>query len=360
MAPIPSRLHADAVALISTCEGRHNHISKTLITELGACVGPYPVQQRLAEDIRDATAGLCRQIDELEMMVDDQQGEKTRRELWEIVSGFRGKVETLRRDTRAALLASKKAIDSRARSNREELLAFSSTPMEKQTSSEKTTEDALMKANSDVTDALRRTVALMQSELERSVLSTQLLDESTATLRSTSLQHDTLHNVMSISKQLVTALEKSDWMDRVLILSGFVFFILVVLFILKQRIVDRGLRIAFWWTRFIPSFGDDGRLLQEAEKGVASAVAEASSTVVAAAVTVSSTVASVAAEILGSATGTPSDPATPSSSPDDTLPSESIASLESSPSPETSSPTRGTAEQDSSAQASTEHIHIEL
>lgn len=216
-------------------------------------------------------------------------------------------------------------------------------------------EDALMKANSDVTDALRRTVALMQSELERSVLSTQLLDESTATLRSTSLQHDTLHNVMSISKQLVTALEKSDWMDRVLILSGFIFFILVVLFILKQRIVDRGLRIAFWWTRFIPSFGDDSRLLQEAEKGMANAVAEASSTAVAAAVTVSSTVASVASislssllptsstpsttEIIGSATGTPPDPATPSSSSGDKLPSDSSSST---------------------AQASTERKHIEL
>ena len=32
-----------------------------------------------------------------------------------------------------------------------------------------------MKAQADVTDALRRTMALMQSELERSVLSTQML-----------------------------------------------------------------------------------------------------------------------------------------------------------------------------------------
>ena len=32
-----------------------------------------------------------------------------------------------------------------------------------------------MKANHDVTDALRRTVGLMQSELERSVLSVQML-----------------------------------------------------------------------------------------------------------------------------------------------------------------------------------------
>jgi len=32
-----------------------------------------------------------------------------------------------------------------------------------------------MKANSDITEALRRTVNLMQGELERSVLSTQML-----------------------------------------------------------------------------------------------------------------------------------------------------------------------------------------
>ena len=32
-----------------------------------------------------------------------------------------------------------------------------------------------MKANNDVTEALQRTIGLMQGELERSVLSTQLL-----------------------------------------------------------------------------------------------------------------------------------------------------------------------------------------
>ena len=117
-----------------------------------------------------------------------------------------------------------------------------------------------MKANSDVTDALRRTVSLMQGELERSVLTTQMLDSSTAMLRSTSLQHDVLDSVMSTSKQLITALEKSDWLDRILIISGFIFFLLVVLFILKQRIIDRGLTIAFWWTRFLPDFGSDEEL----------------------------------------------------------------------------------------------------
>lgn len=57
---------------------------------------------------------------------------------------------------------------------------------------------------------------------------------------------------MLTSKQLITALEKTDWLDRMIILSAFMFFVLVVLFILKKRFIDRGLRIALWWTRFIP------------------------------------------------------------------------------------------------------------
>jgi protein transport protein SEC20 len=54
------------------------------------------------------------------------------------------------------------------------------------------------------------------------------------------------------SKQLITALEKADRMDKLLIMAGLVFFFLVVLFVLKQRVIDRGIRIALFWTRFIP------------------------------------------------------------------------------------------------------------
>ena len=66
----------------------------------------------------------------------------------------------------------------------------------------------------------------------------------------------------------MTALEQTDWLDRVLIISALVFFGLVVLFVLKQRILDRGLRIAFWWTRFVPGVGGSrgratGEMLKE-------------------------------------------------------------------------------------------------
>jgi protein transport protein SEC20 len=91
-------------------------------------------------------------------------------------------------------------------------------------------------------------------------------DESTASLKSTSTTHDTLTNIMGTSKQLITALEKSDWMDRLLILFGLFVFFMVVLFILKQRILDRGIRVALWWTKFIPDFSGDEELIRM-EKG---------------------------------------------------------------------------------------------
>lgn len=130
----------------------------------------------------------------------------------------------------------------------------------------------------------------MQKELERSVLSSQLLgkfvappfsphtyhmlraESSTATLQSASTMHDTLDLIIGTSKELITTLEKTDWLDRILIISGLVFFGLVVLFILKQRIVDRGLRIAFFWTRLLPSSGSSTRaVVQKAAEVVTTA-----------------------------------------------------------------------------------------
>lgn len=103
---------------------------------------------------------------------------------------------------------------------------------------------------------------------------------------------------MSTSKHLITALEKSDWMDRMLVFAGLLFFVLVVLFILKQRLVDRSLRIAFFWTRFIPDFSGDEALLAM-EKGEVSLSATASS-VASTVVATASMMASVAATSLAS------------------------------------------------------------
>jgi len=110
---------------------------------------------------------------------------------------------------------------------------------------------------------------------------------STASLKATSVTHDLLTGLLGTSKRLVTALEKADWLDRILIFATLAFFALVVLFILKQRIVDRGLRIAFWWTRLLPFIGQgdpphDTQEVMMVKAVIASqSVAEVASTIIA-------------------------------------------------------------------------------
>ncbi|KAG1770234.1 Sec20-domain-containing protein [Suillus occidentalis] len=257
MPPIPITLDAEALSLIESIERHHNDLATFRFL------------------VREDIEGLAKQIEELDVLVDDHRTERAKRELRRRVEVFRDSLVDLRKDSRAALLASKHTIDLQSRSQREELLR-SPAIREKSSSSsgEKVTEDALMKANHDVTDALQRTIGLMQKELERSVLSSQLLESSTATLQSASTMHDTLDLIIGTSKELITTLEKTDWLDRILIISGLVFFGLVVLFILKQRIIDRGLRIAFFWTRLLPSSGSSTRaVVQKAAEVVTTASA---------------------------------------------------------------------------------------
>ncbi|KAI0326134.1 Sec20-domain-containing protein [Cubamyces sp. BRFM 1775] len=302
MPPLPSTLDEETTNLIASIERRQKDLSDFQIPRLRQCTGPLALQQQYAAELRDDLDVLSKQVETLDVAVEDQRTERARRELRQVVEEFKACLTRLRKDMRAAVLASKRAIDSQQTSRREELLRSSALSEKPQQSlSEKVTEDALMKANNDVTEALQRTIGLMQGELERSVLSTQLLESSTAALKSTSGTHDVLSSLMSTSKHLITALEKADWLDRMLVLAGLVFFVLVVLFILKQRLVDRSIRIAFWWTRFIPDFSGDEAALQAMEKGEASAIDTASSVVSAASTLVagaSTVVASMASSAI--------------------------------------------------------------
>jgi protein transport protein SEC20 len=83
---------------------------------------------------------------------------------------------------------------------------------------------------------------------------------------------------MDTSKQLITALKNSDSLDRLLITCALVFFILVVLFILKQRVLDRSIRLALWWTRFLPNLDPDAKLTQMEQGDHASSLLVATGT----------------------------------------------------------------------------------
>ncbi|KAL4079393.1 Sec20-domain-containing protein [Scleroderma citrinum] len=303
MPPLPIVFDVDSLALVETIERGLNDLSTFQLPRLRTCTGPLTTQQLWAAEIREDVDRLGKQIEELDVLVDDQRTERARRGLRLQVDTFRNTLDELRKDSRAAVLASKRAIDAQQRSHREELLSLPPTINEKASSTPgnaKTTEDALMTATNNVTETLQRTMGLMQKELERSVLSAQLLESSTATLQSASQKHDSLSNLLGSSRELITALEQTDTLDRLLIGAALVFFVLVVLFILEQRILEKSLRIAFWWTRFVslPSWSSERSEVNIVEKGTtlgrtAIASVVSSSTVVAASATLIPTLTQV-------------------------------------------------------------------
>lgn len=69
------------------------------------------------------------------------------------------------------------------------------------------------------------------------------LDESSRTLRSTVNEYQTYDEVLKQGKNLIAKLSQADWIDRLLIGFGLLVFSLVVMYILKKRIADRGISL---------------------------------------------------------------------------------------------------------------------
>ena len=113
-------------------------------------------------------------------------------------------------------------------------------------------EDSLMRTTHTLTTALQRTEQRLRSELERSVLTTQLLQSSSSTLRQTSNAHSNLTSLLDTSRGLITALERTDWFDRLLIFLALAVFIGTCAWIVKVRLVDRALWLGFWWVKYLP------------------------------------------------------------------------------------------------------------
>ncbi|KAF7313422.1 hypothetical protein HMN09_00498100 [Mycena chlorophos] len=323
MPPIPSTLPAPAAALVASIQRRTLDISTQQLPRLRTCSGPRATLDAYDEELRADLATVRGMVEELDGLVGDMTRKRDRDELEAVVVELNDKLVSLRRDARDALLAAKRAID--ARNDRDELLGKQDVVADDEKKG-----DAVMAAQDKVTGAMQRTMALLQAELERSVLSSQMLSSSTATLKSASSTHDTLTSVLDTSKQLVTALEKADLLDRVLIFAALAFFILVVLFILKQRIFDRSLRIALWWTRFLPDFSGDEALLA-AEKGMGSLSTTLETVVetVVSSVAAASSVVATASAIASSSSTTEADVSEAS----ETQISETLSSIVSEPSP---------------------------
>ncbi|CAE6461741.1 unnamed protein product [Rhizoctonia solani] len=226
MPPVASPLFIEAQTAHEGISRRLRDLNEFQIPRLRECKGPLTLQQQFAAELRDDTEAITKRIEDFSTLAEDQERENERTQVRKWVTELYDELTRLKSESRAALLASKRAIDNDARSRRDELLGSAALKEKRAADAEahkqRATDDKLMAASDDVTEALRRTTRLMQQELERSVLSTQMLQESSKTLRSTADTYTNLDNLMDVSQVLIKALQRADWMDRIIIGLSFI------------------------------------------------------------------------------------------------------------------------------------------
>ncbi|KAG9098303.1 hypothetical protein FRC07_010666 [Ceratobasidium sp. 392] len=243
MPPIASPLFTEAQTTYEGISRRLKDLNEYQIPRLRDCTGPLTLQQQFAAELRDDIEVLTKRLEDFSTLAEDQERQTERTQVKQWLSDLSDELTQLKSESRTALLASKRAIDNDAKSRRDELFGSAALQEKRAADAEahkqRATEDKLMAASDDVTEALRRTTRLMQQELERSVLSTQMLQESSKTLRATADSYVDIDSLMDVSQVLIKALQRADWMDRIIIGLALGVFLLTMAYIVKKRVLDR-------------------------------------------------------------------------------------------------------------------------
>ncbi|GAA5874529.1 hypothetical protein JCM1840_002220 [Sporobolomyces johnsonii] len=253
---LPPHIHQLVQSLLT----RFQDLESYQIPQLAQCRGPLDFHHELAQAVRSELAGCRRDLDELKLEVDDLEKAKDRLAAADHVNQVQLRLDQCTKQYRQAVVQSKRQIDASTHLfARDELLSSgasqsgrdspapysragmprSSNPVPGQSA-----DDALMSATSDVTEGLRRTLQLMQQEVDRSLVSNELLESQTQTMFLTSTQYSTFSTLLTTSKSLITSLERADVLDRLLLFGAFAFFVAVCAHIFKGRVLDRGIKVA--------------------------------------------------------------------------------------------------------------------
>ncbi|KAI7901805.1 Sec20-domain-containing protein [Cokeromyces recurvatus] len=217
------------------------------------------VQKELAELVKSTIRDLEQETEYIKQIAEEEDTEASKMNILNRLGEYENQLKQLQITSRQAILSSRKRVNDQEKRNREELFGignrangktFTEQYELKQRGIRKSQhDDALLRASSDVTEALKRTSALMQQELEKSSISAGMLAESSKTLSSTYNEYQNLGSLVHISKRVITQLENSDWFDRLLLLFGLIFFCSVVFYIIKKRTWDVGISWISWLTQ---------------------------------------------------------------------------------------------------------------
>ncbi|KAG0302254.1 Vesicle transport protein S20 [Linnemannia gamsii] len=196
------------------------HGLEGLISRLNNLTGsPLAVQQELARSAREESKSIESKIEDLRLLADEQDRESDRALVVAMLEKIETQFKQQQQALRQAILSSKQTIDREAKSERELLLKGSMSAIE--------------------LSEIRRRGAARGSESEY-MLNT---NESSKTLKATVGEYHAYDEVLKRGKGLITKLNQADWTDRLLIGFGLLVFSLVVMYILKKRIADRGISL---------------------------------------------------------------------------------------------------------------------
>jgi len=136
---------------------------------------------------------------------------------------------------RGAMLKFHANYNKRHLSNRHALLEDEDPAVIERRRRQEEESDAVSKMAS-ATSALQRIQSNMHSELNRTAAAMTVLESSSKTMRSIGREFDTYHSAMTSGKKALTKIAMRERTDRLLVLLGFAFFLLVVFYILKKRL----------------------------------------------------------------------------------------------------------------------------
>lgn len=106
----------------------------------------------------------------------------------------------------------------------------------------------LLQKSATVTAALQQTHSLLSSELSKSLLSADLLQQSSADVASLDAAYTAVGLLLAGSRALVRELERANSRDRLYIYISLGIFLAVVAWILYRRVISRGIRPIVWIT----------------------------------------------------------------------------------------------------------------
>ncbi|ORX54945.1 Sec20-domain-containing protein [Hesseltinella vesiculosa] len=228
------------------------------IQRLGT-VDSIKAHEDLSQTIRNNIRALANAIESIRLSANEQDTQSTQREMIQRLEEYQKQHDQLQISSRQAIFKSQQRIRADERESRAKLFGMAkdgksfTEQFELLQRHKSGNAEALLNATNNVTEALQRTSTLMQQELEKSAYSISALADSSKTLSATVGEYQNLGSLLGMSRRLITQLEASDWLDRIVLGLGLLMFCLVVLYIIKKRTYDVGKSWLFWMSNGLPS-----------------------------------------------------------------------------------------------------------